>query len=169
MIPDPRTVLFSALCGALFSAIVTGLIVYKIEHASVIAAKSETVKLQANIAAARGDAIAKVREKEIESAKTIADISALLHQREAENAQLENDRDAAIAAGTQRVHVRARCPAGDGMPATTAAAGGADAAAPELDPAYRSALSDLRRRAQAAAEQIIGLQSYARECQRVCR
>lgn len=62
--------------------------------------------------------------------------------------QAEALRDASIGVGVKRVYVRATCPAVSG--ATTNASGTASGAV-ELDPAYRSTLSDLRR---AAAEQL---------------
>lgn len=57
----------------------------------------------------------------------------------------ESVRDDAINAGTQRVYVRASCPA---VPEAEADTGRAESGAAELDPAYRQTLSDLRRGAE---------------------
>lgn len=71
-------------------------------------------------------------------------------------AQDENDaRDGRIAAGIERVYVRASCPE---LPATPANAGRAGAGAAELDPAYRHTLSQLRR----AADQQLALLNLCR-------
>lgn len=164
---DPRPILISALCGLLIGAAITGIFTYKIEHADVIAAENKTIKLTADIATARAEGEAKARAAEQQSAMTIADISQRLHDTEVHNAQLESDRNAAIAAGTQRVYVRASCPPSGSKPENTAATSGANDAGIELDPAYRSTLSDLRRGVQSDAAKIIGLQAYARECARL--
>lgn len=56
----------------------------------------------------------------------------------------ENSRDGRIAAGVERVYVRASCPS---VRPAAADAGGAGTGAAELDAAYRHALSQLRREA----------------------
>ena len=60
----------------------------------------------------------------------------------------EDERNASIDRGVQRVYVRAKCPA---MPESSANSSGASGGTAELDPAYRSTLSALRR---GAAEQL---------------
>lgn len=60
------------------------------------------------------------------------------------NAKIEK-LDADIASGAKRVFVRAKCPA---VPAATSDASGIDGGTAELDPSYRPALSQLRRRAE---------------------
>lgn len=84
-----------------------------------------------------------------------------LHDLGVTNARIENERDAAIAAGAKRVYVRANCPA---MSETSGTTAGANAVAAELDPAYRSTLSELRRRDREKDAVIIGLQDYVRAC-----
>lgn len=60
----------------------------------------------------------------------------------------EDERNASIDRGVQRVYVRAKCPA---MPAASTDSSGTASGTAELDPAYRSTLSALRR---GAAEQL---------------
>lgn len=60
----------------------------------------------------------------------------------------EDERNASLDRGVQRVYVRANCPA---MPATSTDSGRTASGTAELDPAYRSTLSALRR---GAAEQL---------------
>jgi hypothetical protein len=62
--------------------------------------------------------------------------------------QIEALRNASIGSGATRVRVRATCPA---MSSAEANASGTSSGAPELDPAYRQTLSDLR---SGAAEQL---------------
>lgn len=57
----------------------------------------------------------------------------------------EDVRNASIDRGIQRVYVRAKCPA---VPATTTDPSRTESGTAELDPAYRSTLSALRRGAQ---------------------
>lgn len=133
-------------------------------HSKIASLQTQQAQLQATIDKAYADGEEKARTLEHDRAIAIADLSQSLHDAEAKNAQLENDRDAAIAAGTQRVYVRANCPTGNSMPADAVTASGDHAAAAELDPAYRQALSDLRRGAEQSAEQIIALERYAGQC-----
>lgn len=60
----------------------------------------------------------------------------------------EDERNASIGRGDQRVYVRAKCPA---VPATSTDSSRAESGTAELDPAYRSTLSALRR---GATEQL---------------
>jgi hypothetical protein len=60
----------------------------------------------------------------------------------------EDERNASLDRGDQRVYVRAKCPT---MPATSTDSSRTASRAAELDPAYRSTLSALRR---GAAEQL---------------
>lgn len=60
----------------------------------------------------------------------------------------EDERNANLDRGVQRVYVRAKCPA---VPAAPADSGRVESGAAELDPAYRSTLSALRR---GSAEQL---------------
>lgn len=57
----------------------------------------------------------------------------------------EDERNASIDRGVQRVYVRAKCPA---VPAISTDSSRAESGAAELDPAYRSTLSALRRGAE---------------------
>ena len=57
----------------------------------------------------------------------------------------EDERNAAIDRGVQRVYVRAKCPT---VPAISPDPGRAESGTAELDPAYRSTLSALRRGAE---------------------
>ena len=57
----------------------------------------------------------------------------------------EDERNANLDSGVQRVYVRAKCPA---VSATSPDPGRAESATAELDPAYRSTLSALRRGAE---------------------
>ena len=121
----------------------------KAEHATALAKQSELA-----------------RNTETQNGLFVAGLSERIRQAEVKNGQLENERDAAIAAGTQRVYVRAKCPAS--MPANSATAAAGDGTGPELDPAYRQTLSDLRRGARDAAEQIAALQEWARATVAAC-
>lgn len=130
--------------------------------------ETQQAQLQNSINAAASEAIEKVRQRDLEHAKTLADLSQQLYDIEAKNAQLENNRNAAIALGTQRVYVRADCPSNRGVPTASTAATGSNGGTAELDPAYRQTLSDLRRGAEQCAAQIVALQDYARAAQKLC-
>jgi hypothetical protein len=57
----------------------------------------------------------------------------------------EDERNANLDSGVQRVYVRAKCPS---VPAASPNPGRTESATAELDPAYRSTLSTLRRGAE---------------------
>ncbi len=123
--------------------------------------------VQAQLSANTAEYEAKARKADSDSAATIGTLSDQLHEALSKNVQIEHARNTAIAAGTQRVYVRAHCPAAQHLPADSATASAANDAGPELDPAYRSTLSALRIGAANTAEQIKGLQAYANECYRL--
>lgn len=133
-------------------------------NSTVSEAKAERATLTSKIESERADAADKIRAAERKHGLALADLSSALHEARVKNEVYESDRDAAISAGRQRVYVRARCPSGNGLSEAAATTEGNNAASPELDPAYRRTLSELRRNAKSAAEQIGALQQYVSAC-----
>ena len=113
-----------------------------------------------NLQAQRWDAdVATIRENYADESEKVrkdqdARIEAAENQKEdIQNAfdafrRAEDERNANLDRGVQRVYVRAKCPA---VPAAPADSGRVESGAAELDPAYRSTLSALRR---GSAEQL---------------
>lgn len=157
------------LSGWLAIALAAVAAAWGIDHwmlsAEVDAAQRQRTAFEQTLATERAGRLQQLRTIEGDHARAVATLSDQLHQAEATNAKLKTDRDAAIAAGARRVYVRATCPDLRGVPADPPAAGGSDAAAPELDPAYRPTLSDLRSGADTCRNQVIALQAYANEVQ----
>lgn len=100
--------------------------------------------------------------KQLSLERNIHELSQGLANAESKSVQAENERDRIIAAGAQRVYVRARCP--DSVPPDPTSTHPNNAATTELDPAYRQTLSDLRRSIHSQYEQIVALQAYASLC-----